>query len=359
MKEKISSCGCSNHNPLHCIIPPYMLEMMATSPNEKVRQMAIRNLVIGSEIRAERRAIAPEMVSSLLLNNAGKFREVYDMENKPNRRDLLPGKLVRSEGNEPTNDPAVDEAYDHAGYTYDFYKEIFNRDSLNDSGLTLISSVHLSSNYNNAFWNGNQMAYGDGDGVVFERFTKSLDVVGHELTHGVVDFTSRLVYQDDPGALNEHFADVFGTLIKQWVKNQNVEEADWLVGNDIIIPAPTRRAIRDMKNPGTAYINDPDLNGTDPQPDHISKKYTGDADNGGVHINSGIPNKAFCETAIAIGGFAWETAGKIWYEAMLQLTPNSNFDRMVTITKNIALALYGKESKEYESVVHGWETVGL
>ena len=359
MTKKKQGCTCSNHNPLHCIIPPYMLEMMATSPNEKVRQMAIRNLVIGSEIRAERRSIAPEMISSLLLNNAGKYREVYDMENKPNRRDLLPGKLVRSEGDEPTNDPAVDEAYDHAGYTYDFYKEIFDRDSLNDSGLTLISSVHLSNNYNNAFWNGNQMAYGDGDGVVFERFTKSIDVVGHELTHGVVDFTSRLVYQDEPGALNEHFADVFGTLIKQWVNNQNVEEADWLVGNDIIIPAPTRRAIRDMKNPGTAYINDPDLNGTDPQPDHISKKYTGEGDNGGVHINSGIPNKAFCETAIAIGGYAWEKAGKIWYEAMLQLTPNSNFARMVTITKNVALALYGKESEEYNSVVHGWEAVGL
>lgn len=357
--KKIANCSCGNHNPLHCIIPPYMLEGMATSPNEIVRKMALRNIETSAEIRTERRLLWPETVASLLTNMEGKYREVYDMQNRPNRRDLLPGKLVRREGGEPVEDPAVNEAYDYSGYTYDFFNEIFNRDSLDDSGLTIISSVHLDVNYNNAFWNGSQMAYGDGDNIVFHRFTKGLDVIGHELTHGIVSFTSRLVYRNEAGAINEHLADVFGSLVKQWVLKQDVTTADWLIGNDIIIPAPTRRGIRDMKNPGTAYINDPDLNGTDPQPDHILKKYTGAQDNGGVHINSGIPNKAFCEAAIKMGGNAWERAGRIWYEAMLQLTPNSNFESLVKTTRDICTGLYGPNSKEYDAVAFGWDSVGL
>ncbi|WP_189604193.1 M4 family metallopeptidase [Salinimicrobium marinum] len=359
MRNSIFSCSCKNHNPLYCIVPPYMLEAMATSRNEQVRKMAIRNIECSTEIRTERRLTAPETVASLLPNRKGKYREVYDMQNKPNRRDLLPGILVRKEGDLAVEDNAVNEAYDKSGCTYDFYKEIFGRDSLDDHGLALISSVHLDENYSNAFWNGNQMAYGDGDGIVFRRFTRSLDVIGHELTHGVISYTSNLVYRNEPGAINEHLADVFGSLVKQWVNQQDVEIADWLIGNEVIVPAPTRRAIRDMKNPGTAYINDPDLNGTDPQPDHISKKYTGSRDNGGVHINSGIPNKAFCEAAIQMGGYAWEKAGRIWYETMLQLTPNSDFNRLVKITKNIAETTYGANSEEYKAVSYGWKTVGL
>ncbi|MDT0641814.1 M4 family metallopeptidase [Zunongwangia sp. F363] len=357
--KKVFNCNCGNHNPLHCIVPPYMLEAMATSPNEKVRQMALRNIETAAEVRAERRLLWPDTVAALLTNKEGKNREVYDMLNRPNRRDLLPGNLVRKEGQEPVEDPAVNEAYEYSGFTYDFYWELFNRDSLDDSGLTLISSVHLGENYNNAFWNGSQMAYGDGDDIIFRRFTRGLDVVGHELTHGVISFTSRLAYLDEAGAINEHLADVFGTLIKQWVQKQDVEEANWLIGDEIIIPAPTRRAIRDMKNPGTAYINDPDLNGTDPQPDHYSNKYTGTQDNGGVHINSGIPNKAFCEAALQIGGFAWEKAGRIWYEAMLQLTSNSNFDKLANTTVNIAAEMFGKNSPEHNAVINGWQTVGL
>ncbi|WP_424494152.1 M4 family metallopeptidase [Salinimicrobium sp. GXAS 041] len=359
MKNRKLSCSCISRSPLYCIIPPYMLEAMAASSNEQVRKFAIRNIECSTEMRTERRLTAPETVASILPNRAGKNREVYDMMNRRNRRDLLPGVLARKEGDPPVEDVAVNEAYDHSGLTYDFYREIFDRDSLDDNGLSLISSVHLDENYSNAFWNGNQMAYGDGDGIVFQRFTKSLDVVGHELTHGVISYTSNLVYRNESGAINEHLADVFGTLVKQWVKKQAVDAADWLIGNDILISAPTRRAIRDMKNPGTAYINDPDLNGSDPQPDHISKKYAGSMDNGGVHINSGIPNKAFCETAIRLGGFAWEKAGKIWYETMLQLTPTSDFSRMVKITKNIAETSYGIDSEEFKAVEYGWQTVGL
>src|SRR5262249_18701687 len=149
--------------------------------------------------------------------NRRKHRLVYDAKNT----DRLPGDLVRSEGQAKSTDPAVNEAYDYAGDTYDFYDQLFQRNSLDDNGMTLISSVHVAEvddtgqfvPMDNAFWNGQQMAYGDGDGVAFRRFTQSLDVVGHELTHGVTSFTSNLTYFRESGALNEHFSDVFGILV--------------------------------------------------------------------------------------------------------------------------------------------------
>jgi hypothetical protein len=155
--------------------------------------------------------------------------------------------------------------------------------------MTLISTVHVGEPdqagkfqpMDNAFWDGAQMAYGDGDGVVFQRFTRSLDVVAHELTHGVQSFTSNLVYRGQSGALNEHFSDVFGILVRQWKLGEKADKASWLIGADVLVPAKTRRAIRDMENPGTAYVDDPDL-GTDPQPAHMKDFYSGAADNGGV-----------------------------------------------------------------------------
>lgn len=343
------------HNPLHCILPPYILEHMASSSDEAVRKLAVENMVTAAEVRSARSILTTMPALSIAAaTTAKKRREVYDMKNGPQFG--LPGKLVRSEGDPKHADPAVNEAYDYAGSTYDFYSKVLGRNSLDDHGMTLVSSVHLGKKFNNAFWNGQQMAYGDGDGVVFVRFTKSIDVVGHELTHGVVTHTSNLIYRNEPGALNEHFADVFGTLVKQWKKKQTVSKANWLVGEDIITKGATRRALRDIANPGTAFKNDPFL-GNDPQPAHYSKKYTGSADNGGVHINSGIPNRAFYLASMAIGGNAWETTGKIWYKAMQQLSSQSNFSHCAQITKQIALADFGAAA--HKAVKDAWTAVGL
>jgi Zn-dependent metalloprotease len=142
-----------------------------------------------------------------------------------------------------------------SGDTYDFYSSIFDRNSLDNNGMTLVSSVHVAEvddrgefvPMNNAFWNCEQMAYGDGDDVVFRPFTGSLDVIGHELTHGVVSFTSNLEYRNQSGALNEHFADVFGALVRQWKNGEKAKSANWLIGAEVLTPAPTRRAIRDME----------------------------------------------------------------------------------------------------------------
>ena len=360
---RTDSHSTSERHPIQCIIPPYMLEQLARSADPKVREQAIGGLSQSAAVRAVR-TFAQKVPGMMAMPSpsATKNRLIYDARKK----DRLPGKLVRSEGKKKSADLAVNEAYDFSGDTYDFYKEVFGRNSLDDNGMTLLSSVHVGESdgggsyqpLDNAFWDGGQMAYGDGDGTIFERFTRSLDVVAHELTHGVQSFASNLDYRGQSGALNEHFSDVFGVLVRQWRRGESAAKAKWLVGVEVLVPAPTRRAIRDMENPGTAYVDDPDL-GTDPQPAHMKDFYSGAADNGGVHLNSGIPNRAFALVARELGGFAWETAGRIWYDAMFQLSSRSQFADIQAITTQIAAddKRFGKEAKKV--VAAAWKKVGL
>ena len=343
-------------DPIHCILPPYILDKLAESPLPRVRKLAIEAIARSATLRATRTALAQLPAMTALPSPEGKKnRLVYDMKGEGSS--FLPGKLVRSERDAKTKDPAANEAYDYAGATYDFYRKLFNRNSLDDHGMTLVSSVHLGRGYNNAFWNGEQMAYGDGDGVVFIRFTRSLDVVGHELSHGVVTHTSNLEYRNESGALNEHFADVFGSLVKQWKKKQTAAKADWLIGPDIMGPGTQARALRTFKDE-LAYEDDPNL-GTDPQPKHLKNKFRGTSDSGGVHINSGIPNHAFFLVANALGGRAWEKAGQIWYRTLLALNKTSNFKQMVDMSTQNAGALFGAGSTEEKAVIKAWKTVGF
>ena len=343
-------------HPIHCILPPYVLDKLAQSENSKVRKLAIEAIARSATLRATRTALSqfPTMTAQPS-PEAKKNRLVYDMKNQGSS--FLPGTLARGEGDKKSKDRAVNQAYDYSGATYDFYKKLFNRNSLDDHGMTLISSVHLGKNYNNAFWNGEQMAYGDGDGVIFTGFTNSLDVVGHELTHGVVSHTCNLEYRNESGALNEHFADVFGSLVKQWKRKHTAAKADWLIGPDIMGPGTTAASLRTFKE-GLAYENDPNL-GTDPQPKHLKNKYTGSADSGGVHINSGIPNHAFFLVATALGGYAWNKAGHIWYRTMLALNQTSDFEEMVEMTVQNAVTLYGSGSTEEKAVTKAWQKVGF
>ena len=150
-------------------------------------------------------------------------------------------------------------------------------------------------------------------GSCFRRFTLAIDVIGHELTHGVTQYTSNLNYSDQPGALNESLSDVFGSLVKQRQRGQTASQADWLIGEGLFTANVKGVALRSLKEPGTAY-DDPVL-GRDPQPAHMRDYVHTSDDDGGIHINSGIPNHAFFLVAAAIGGYAWEKAGRIWYTA--------------------------------------------
>ena len=333
------------------IVPPHMLIAICQNGNAEERSRALRTLVLSERLR-ERRAILSLLPGAAPVGQ--KRRLVYDAKH----RTTLPGKLVRSEGDKPTGDDAADEAYDGAGETYDLYEEVYKRNSIDGRGMRLDSSVHYGSGYDNAFWNGAQMVYGDGDGRLFTRFTKSVDVIGHELTHGVTAHEANLEYQDQPGALNESISDVFGSLVKQRFLEQKADEADWLIGAGLFTPRVQGVALRSMKEPGTAY-DDPVL-GKDPQPAHMKDYVTEIEDDGGVHVNSGIPNRAFFLCASALGGFAWERAGRIWYTALTRLLrKDSDFAAAARLTRIAASDLYRKGSREEKAVAEAWKTVGV
>jgi Zn-dependent metalloprotease len=329
---------------------------MAESSDARIRRLAVDAIATASAIRAVRATLTTMPAWAATPSPTfRRYRLVYDVKN--GGFNDLPGRLVRDERGAKSADAPVNEAFSYCGSTYNFYRKVFERNSLDDHGMTLISSVHLGRGLNNAFWTGEQMCYGDGDGRIFIRFTKSFDVVGHELTHGVISHTCNLVYSRESGALNEHFADVFGSLVKQWSKRQTAAKADWLIGADIMGPETSAKSLRTFKE-GKAYENDT-LLGTDPQPKHLRDKYTGSADNGGVHINSGIPNHAFYLAAMEIGGRAWERAGKIWYQTMLKLNASSGFNDMVQLSVETATTLYGNGSKEQKAVNKAWKSVGF
>lgn len=353
--ENIFRATCKYTTQIHhiqCIVPPHILMEIAQRGKPHQKAWALQTLAISERFRGHREALAG--IPTLVVPTGGKQRTVYDAQNG----NTLPGISVRNEGSPSTGDVAVDEAYDGAGVTYDLYYDVYGRNSIDDRGMRLDSTVHYSKDYDNAFWNGNQMVYGDGDGQIFERFTKAIDVIGHELTHGVTQFEANLAYSDQPGALNESFSDVFGSTVKQRALNQQAHEADWLIGAGLFTSNVNGVAIRSMKAPGTAY-DDPVL-GKDPQPAHMKDYKRVNYDNGGVHINSGIPNHAFYLAAIEIGGYSWEKAGKIWYIALRdRLRSTSKFQDAANVTFQVAGELFGNGSMEQAAVRKCWDGVGI
>src|SRR5438552_12538062 len=313
---------CTTRRPLPCIVPPHLLAHLArqTDPAlRKIAEAAQRTLLISERIRGERDAIGG--IAALAVTPAGVERRTIDDALHHGR---LPGALARSEADPPVTDDSVNEAFDGLGATYELYFEGYRRNSIDNRGMRLDATVHYRSMFNNAFWNGRQMVFGDGDGVIFQSFTRSLDVIGHELTHGVTEYEAGLAYSGQPGALNEHVSDVFGSLVKQFHGNETAARADWLIGGGLFAKGVKGRALRSMKKPGSAY-DDPRI-GKDPQPGHMKDYVDTQDDNGGVHINSGIPNHAFYLLARDLGGYAWEKAGVIWYDALTRrLRPRSDF----------------------------------
>jgi Zn-dependent metalloprotease len=282
-------------------------------------------------------------------------RATYDAKNSEYPKGGL-GELARKEGQGATGDAAIDAAHDNAGLVHDFYAQVLGRDSIDGRGMQMKSVVHYGKAYNNAYWDGSKMTYGDGDGKLFTPLSMGLDVVGHEMTHGVTEHTAGLAYRNQSGALNESWSDVFGELIEQWSENRAgfgstdaAKAADWLIGEDVFTPGTAGDGLRSMKTPGTGYKGDP-------QPGHMKdyKKMTGD--NGGVHINSGIPNKAAYEAAIRIGG---EKLAKVWYTALTDyLKPNSSFDDAASATLAAASRLYG-DGAESQAILDAWKAVGI
>ena len=393
--------------PFCCIVPEYVLRAIVESgvaPQntinachstiEKIRQIQDARIQHGQRIEsAQQQQVAEGIIPSFIHENiaqhaaiaeqretslrtlehstkiraaAGTLRHlkrtVYDAQNSWDLDNPPKDKLMIEEGGvlvsvekDPTKD--ANECYIGFKKTYDFYFDFFKRDSIDGRGLKLDGFVHFGKNFGNAMWDGRDLIFGDGDGIVFDGFTDELDVIAHEFTHGVVQYTSPLNYTFQSGALNESLADVFGVMVKQWAEDpehpQTADQANWLIGEGIWAEGINGRALRDMKNPGTAY-NDRFV-GKDPQPAHWDhfQKLKLSVDSGGVHINSGIPNRAFYLAASMIGGYAWEGAGPIWYKALTsgKLGENATFKEFADLTIENA-------SEHVDKIKEAWIRVG-
>jgi Zn-dependent metalloprotease len=351
-----------HRHSIFCIVPPDVLRDIARNGAEEERQAALDTLAADSTFRTMRAirqaapvaTASPATVSLAAAVGTGEAKQlqrtIFDCHNSRS----LPGDPVRTEGAPTTGDPAMDEAYDGLGTTYDFYWETLRRNSIDDQGMPLNGHVHYGSRFNNAFWDGQRMVFGDGDGVVFNRLTISLDIMGHELTHGVTEKEAQLIYQDQSGALNESVSDVYGSLVKQYHKGkQAAEDADWLIGEGIWADPGRGEALRSMKEPGSAFEGDR-------QPGHMNDYVNTIDDNGGVHINSGIPNKAFYLAATEMGGYAGERAGFIWYATLRdpRLKPNASFRQFARLTAVNAEILF-PGGREQQIVRDAWSEVGV
>ncbi len=350
------------------IIPPYLIDRLRQNsddlPENPHRTEALPELTpdwqrcaeLDTRIRTQRRR-EPQGLRVTLARPAlaaSPQRTICDAGGGTE----LPGPTTRTEGQGQTSDPAVNEAYAGLGATWELFFQEYQRDSLDDAGLPLLASVHYSQDYANAFWDGQQMVFGDGDGRIFKRLTKAIDVIGHELTHGLIQYSGGLDYYGQSGALNESLADVFGSLVKQRNLGQDAQDADWLIGAGLFTPSVQGVALRSLKAPGTAF-DDPVL-GRDPQPATMNDYQETESDNGGVHLNSGIPNHAFYLAAVAIPGPAWKTIGPVWYDTLISGLPaDTSFDRFAAVTLGCAIQRYGADSALTAAIKSAWTEVGV
>ncbi|MBZ6388564.1 MULTISPECIES: M4 family metallopeptidase [Pantoea] len=334
----------------YSVIPPYILRNIVAHGSSHQQDYARRTLLHVQHLMAEnwQKPVAPKTAAGGHVE-----REIYDAKNTQN----LPGDLLRTEGQSDTGDIAAREAWDYLGVTYDFFWQAYQRNSLDNQGLKLLGTVHYGKAYQNAFWNGQQMVFGDGDGEIFNRFTIAIDVVAHELTHGVTETEAGLIYFEQAGALNESLSDVFGSLVKQYHLKQSADSADWIIGEGLLASGIKGRGLRSMAEPGTAY-DDPML-GKDPQPAHMDHYVQTREDNGGVHLNSGIPNRAFYLAAKALGGYAWELAGWAWYDTVCDksLPQDADFSTFARLTIQHGERRFNRSVAQ--SIEQAWKEVGV
>ncbi|MGI3786823.1 MAG: M4 family metallopeptidase, partial [Janthinobacterium lividum] len=356
---RTSTAATGGASPHRCgFVPPYLLQRVAETARERRLVADGHDTLLVDERLRERRAAASAATPPLAPDTGGN-RVVYDAHGTED----LPGTKARAADDPPTGDAAVDEAHDHSGVAWDLFAEVFDRRSVDDQGTPLTVTVHYSTDYDNAFWDGTQLVFGDGDGQVFDRFTKPLDVTAHEFTHGVTQFTAGLTYQGQSGALNESVSDVFAAMAKQRSLGQSAEEADWLIGVGLFLPDVKAKALRSMLEPGTAY-DDPRV-GRDPQVGSMDAYVDTTEDSGGVHINSGIPNRAFALAARSIGGNSWERAGQVWYATLTGggVTSSTDFAGFAQATVDAATRLFADDNASGTTVAaqvtQAWQQVGL
>lgn len=342
--------------PCMCkFIPDDVLARLANDPKIKDfdREALQRTLAVDRQMRELRETNAALVASAAMISNFSPTAtkkpaiKIYDCMHGT----VLPGTPVPKP--QSSSDATIKRTFKNTTGVAKFLDQIFGRNSLDGQGMDLISSVHYGQKYNNAFWNGQQMTYGDGDNNIFIDFTRGDDVIAHELTHGLTQFTSQFAYQNEAGGLNESMSDVFGSMFRQWQANQTVTAADWLIGADIMGPAAKARGytcLRDMAAPKAKHA-------LAPQPDHYSG-YTPGMD---PHLSSGIPNHAFYLAAMAVGGKSWLKVGKVWFQALTGYgpTPTLSMKKFADRTRTVAGQLFPQGGTVKKAVDTAWTAVGL
>lgn len=306
-------------------------------------------------------AVTGELVTSEALIHSALYRKIYTANNGTS----LPGTLLFVEGGSSSDSVAM-AAYNNLGYTYNYYKTKFNRDSIDGAGMQLIATVHYGNRYNNAFWNGSQMVFGDGDGTTFSPFANALDVVAHELAHGVTERTANLTYSSEPGALNEAWSDIYGANVEAY-RDGGITANTWKIGEVCYTPNTAGDALR--------YMNNPTADGysADYYPERLYPNCTPSSSNDycGVHGNSGIANLAYYllvaggthprgKTSVSVPAIGMAKAEQIFYRALTTyMTSSTNFQGARNATAQAAADLYGgTSSAEYNAVQKCWDAVG-
>jgi hypothetical protein len=323
----------------------------ASRPAPMFDQEMAGHLIESKIATAFKQVLSPKQYASLekaMATPVGLRVAVYDVDHAQ----TLPGKLVRLEGQPATDDPAVTAVYDNLGIILEFFRSAFGRDLRLDARGPINATVHYGVDYNNAFWNGQEIVIGDGDGKMFNKGALgTLGILGSELGHLVVQRTAALPYQGESGAINQHFSNVFGVLAEQWRAKQSVENASWLLGDGLLMTGKGR-ALLSFKAPGTA-------SDIDEQPADMQHFLRTSDDSAGVHSNSGILNHAFYEVSRLMGGYAWDKPGKIWYQSLLKVGPTVTFVELAKTTYAVSQTLYGASGSEQDAVKKGWKLVGI
>ncbi|ROZ68944.1 M4 family metallopeptidase [Ramlibacter sp. WS9] len=346
-------------------IPHKMLSRLAADSPQDQRDTANGHLRPSAKLRSLRYEAAPPAALASMAKTAKPKkarRQVFDAGSGED----LPGRLVRGETGKASKDEAANQAFENLGTALRFYREVFGRNSVDGRGMGIDAAVHFGANFRNAMWNGRQMIFGDGDDTI-GGFTASLDIIAHELSHGVTQHMipkglgvvrlplkerefkeQKYSLKGQGGALNESFSDIVGSMVKQWHAGQAAKEADWLIGERLLAPV-LGRAIRSLKDPGNRKLtwhSDDQIKSMD--------AYAEDCD---VHDASGIPNHAFYRAAIKMKGHSWEKAGPIWFDAYPKLSAKATFEQAARATIAAADARFGVDSSETKAVKAAWRDV--
>jgi len=337
------------------IIPRDVLTRLSQDPEleAEVRKNFLDTAQISHQLRQLRTqaglltSVAVAHADALNVLAAAPAVTMYDCKHTM----TTPGTPVPNPGG--SSDQTAKRAFGETTKVAEFYKTIFGRNSIDNHGMTMMSSVHYGTDFNNAMWNGSQMIYGDGDGKIFIDFTNGNDVIGHELTHGVTQHSLQLAYQDDAGGLNESNSDCFGSMFRQWQKGETVDKADWLIGSDIIGPTAKARGLtclRHMAHPDAKHC-------LAPQPTQYSQVTPGMD----PHFSSGPPNLAFYTACMEYGGHSWDPIGKVWYEVLTGSgpMPNMTMKQYANRGRQVAQTKFSGTPKVFAAVDKGWKRVGL